>query len=178
MEDYQNRIRQLKDEALVEYKAGSIDKAIILTIRSWDALPEPKYEKPDSYLIARSMVFLLNKAERYDEALVWAQHLMQSSPDRYDSGDREFMAGTVLYHIGRKDDAWMYFDVANDKSESRCFESTDTIYREFFESRDGKILKQKKHIMAASIIAYIPDLPEDRSDLFERIVDNEEFEKI
>lgn len=32
--------------------------------------------------------------------------------------------------------------------------------------------------MAASIIAYIPDLPEDRSDLFERIVDNEEFEKI
>jgi len=32
--------------------------------------------------------------------------------------------------------------------------------------------------MTGSIITYIPELPEDRSDLFERIVDNEEFERI
>jgi len=29
-----------------------------------------------------------------------------------------------------------------------------------------------------SIITYIPELPEDKSDLFERIIDNEEFEMI
>ncbi|MGQ3089197.1 hypothetical protein, partial [Flavobacterium sp.] len=32
--------------------------------------------------------------------------------------------------------------------------------------------------MMGSIIAYIPELPEYRADLFERIMDNEEFEKI
>ncbi|WP_294820376.1 hypothetical protein [uncultured Flavobacterium sp.] len=32
--------------------------------------------------------------------------------------------------------------------------------------------------MTGSIIAFIPELPEDKSGLFERIVDNEEFEKI
>ncbi len=32
--------------------------------------------------------------------------------------------------------------------------------------------------MTGSIIACIPELPEDKSDLFERIVDNEEFEMI
>lgn len=32
--------------------------------------------------------------------------------------------------------------------------------------------------MSGSTIAYIPELPEDKSDLFERIMENEEFAKI
>jgi tetratricopeptide (TPR) repeat protein len=135
MEEYQNKIKQFESNALIEFKSGNIEKAIQLMELAWLELPESKYEKPESFLIARSMVFALNKAKKYEEALEWAKELMKSDLNRYDSGDREFMSGTVLYHLGRKDDAWQYFDVANDKSEGRCFLSSDKQYLKFFKSK-------------------------------------------
>lgn len=61
---------------------------------------------------------------------------MKSALDRHDNDDREYMAGTVLYHLERKDDVWKYFEVANDKSEGRCFTGADKKeYLTFFKNR-------------------------------------------
>ena len=135
MENYKEIVSKLEEEALREYKLGNITKAVHLEEQAWHALPEPKYEKDRSYLIASAMVFMLKIMQRYDDALIWAKHLMQCNLERQDDGDREFKAGTVLYHLDRKDDAWKYFDVANDKSGGRCFKSADKEYSEFFKSR-------------------------------------------
>jgi len=138
MEEYQKKIKQFESDALIEFKSGNIEKAVALFEKAWDVLPEPKYETPESYLIAKSLIFALKKLEKYEDALEWAKKLMKSSLDRHDSGDREFIAGTVLYHLGRKDDAWKYFDVANDKSEVRCFIGADKKeYLIFFKSRQS-----------------------------------------
>lgn len=134
MENYQIKIKQYESEALLEFKSGNIDKAVLLLASAWEELPEPKSEKAESYLIARSLIFALNKIKKHEQALDWAKQIMICSLDRYDSGDREFMAGTVLYHLGRTDDAWQYFDVANDKSEGRCFLSSDKEYLTFFKT--------------------------------------------
>lgn len=65
-----------------------------------------------------------------------AKKLIKSALDRHDDGDREYMAGTVLYHLERKEDAWKYFDVANDKSEGRCFIGADKKeYSDFFKNK-------------------------------------------
>lgn len=136
MEDYQIRIKQFEKEALNEFKLGNVENAIVLFENAWHVLPEPKTNKPESYLIANSLIFALNKIKKYEEALEWAKKLMKSALDRHDDGDREYMAGTVLYHLEREDDAWKYFDVANDKSEGRCFIGADKKeYLNFFKSR-------------------------------------------
>lgn len=139
MEEYQTKIKQFEKEALSEFRSGNIENAIGLFVKAWNVLPEPKTDQPESYLIANSLVFALTKAEKYEEALEWAKQLMKSALDRRDDGDREYMAGTVLYHLERKDDAWKYFDVANDKSEGRCFMGNDKKeYLNFFNSKKSK----------------------------------------
>lgn len=136
MEEYKKKIRQFESDALIQFKLGNTNEAIALMEKAWNELPEPKYEKPESFLIARDLVFALNKIKKYEEALLWADKLMKSDLTRFDSGDREFMAGTVLYHLGRKDDAWQYFDVANEKSEGRCFiNNNNKEYLKFFKSK-------------------------------------------
>ncbi|WP_300490702.1 hypothetical protein [Flavobacterium sp.] len=136
MEDYQIKIKQFEKTALTEFKSGNTENAIVLFENAWDVLPEPKTDKPESYLIANSLVFALNKVKKYAEALEWAKKLMNSALDRHDDGDREYMAGTVLYHLERKEDAWKYFDVANDKSVGRCFIGADKKeYSDFFKNR-------------------------------------------
>jgi len=102
MENHQEIVRQLEAEAVIEYKSGNTAKAVELEQKAWEALPEPKYEKDRSYLIASAMVFMLKIMQRYDEALTRAKHLMQCNLERQDDGDREFKAGTVLYYLDRK----------------------------------------------------------------------------
>jgi tetratricopeptide (TPR) repeat protein len=135
MEEYQIKIKQFESEALAEFKKGNTDMAILFMKKAWDELPETKTDKPESYLIASSLIFALNKVKRYEEALDWARKIMICDLNRYDDGGREFISGTVLYHLGRKDDAWQYFDVANDKSEGRCFTSSDKEYLKFFKDK-------------------------------------------
>lgn len=60
---------------------------------------------------------------------------MKSALNRLDDGDREFTSSTVLYHLERNDDAWKYFDIANDKLEGRCFIGADK--KEYFKSRES-----------------------------------------
>lgn len=136
MESYSEKVDALRDKATSEFKTGNIEDAILNLQKAWTELPEPKYEKPESFLISKSLVFVFNKIKEYEKSLDWAKKLMKSDLSRHDSGDREFMAGTVLYHLGRKDDARQYFDVANNKSEGRCFLGADKKeYKDFFKSK-------------------------------------------
>lgn len=137
MEEYSKIVNDLRDIATNEFKSGNVEQAIVYLEKAWEELPETKFDKPESFLIGKAMIFILKKEKRYEEALIWARKLMQSDLERHDSGDREFTAATVLYHLERKDDAWKYFDVANDKSEGRCFLSSDKEYLKFFKSRQS-----------------------------------------
>jgi hypothetical protein len=45
---------------MASFKNGDTDQAIVLLQKAWDELPEPKTEIPESYLIARSLIFVLS----------------------------------------------------------------------------------------------------------------------
>ena len=70
-----------------------------------------------------------------DVAEKWSDILMKCNLARYDSGEREFIKGRVLYEKGALPQAKELFIVANSKSRGRCFEDYDSKYKLFALSK-------------------------------------------
>lgn len=126
------QIENIINKSNAEYDKGNYIDSIKLLEEAWDRLPEPKGIYDESFHIAKytSETYLLIKDG--NNAKVWSERLFQCDLERIDSGERDFLAGKVVFELGDFEVAKKYFTIANAKSEGRCFEDEDKKYIKFF----------------------------------------------
>jgi hypothetical protein len=104
-------------------------------VEAWEFLPDSKIEFDESYHIAKYIIDMSLRLGELQVAKKWADILMKCNLNRYDSGEREFIKGRVLYELGEFPQAKEYFIVGNKKSKGRCFIDYDSKYKLFALSK-------------------------------------------
>ncbi|MFB7142114.1 hypothetical protein ACFCYN_20930 [Gottfriedia sp. NPDC056225] len=128
-------ISSLFDKSNEEFDLGNYEDSINYLLEAWNAIPEPKGIYKDSYHFALYLSETNLLINNFIEAKKWADVIYSCGLDRIDSGEREFLSGKVTYEMGDISAARSYFDLANEKSEGRCFINEDKKYVEFFKQK-------------------------------------------
>ncbi|PEJ59971.1 hypothetical protein CN692_04120 [Bacillus sp. AFS002410] len=131
----EQRISSLFDKSNEEFDLGNYEDSINYLLEAWNAIPEPKGIYKDSYHFALYLSETNLLINNFIEAKKWADVIYSCGLDRIDSGEREFLSGKVAYEMGDISAARSYFDLANEKSEGRCFINEDKKYVEFFKQK-------------------------------------------
>ncbi|MCG8337752.1 MAG: hypothetical protein MJE63_24910 [Proteobacteria bacterium] len=128
------QVDELMDKSNQEYDKQDFPKSIEYLADAWDILPKPKGSWDDSFYIALYLSETYLLMEDYKKAEDWAETIFDCALNRIDSGEREFLLGKVAFESGKETEAKNYFKIADQKSESRCFEDQDKKYHQFFKS--------------------------------------------
>lgn len=124
------------EEAMGSFNPNKIEDTINILKKAWELLPEPKTSWMDSFLISKYITHVYFNANKFDEALEWAEIFNNSDPGR-DYGESEFMLAKVQFKKELKDDAFKNFEIAEKKSDGRVWKGEkDMEYFKFYKSYD------------------------------------------
>ncbi|PET38834.1 hypothetical protein CN514_24115, partial [Bacillus sp. AFS001701] len=84
----------------------------------------------DSYHFALYLSETYLQINNFNKTKEWSELIYTCDLERIDSGEREFLSGKVAYETGDISAAKQYFNMANEKSEGRCFIDVDKKYVE------------------------------------------------
>jgi hypothetical protein len=115
------------------YSAGDFRAGLDKLKSLWAAVPDPKPETPNAYLIVEYGVALSLKGGDLEQASEWAERAPMFAAKRQDMGEVEFLVGKVAFERGDLGKAKEQFLIANAKSEGRAFESKDERYRRLID---------------------------------------------
>jgi hypothetical protein len=128
-------IDNLIAQSNIEYDNGNLVESVDLLEIAWDKLPDPKGIYDDSFHIVLYLSETYLEIGNINNAKKWADLIYECDLERADSGQREFLSGKVAFESGDLICAKQYFSVANEKSQGRCFKSSDGKYLRFFKSK-------------------------------------------
>ncbi|MED4402853.1 hypothetical protein [Metabacillus fastidiosus] len=126
----------LLDKSNEQFNNGNHHDSILLLEEAWDLIPEPKgIYSEESYHLVKDIIatyFIINDFKKAKE---WTDKIFLTGFARIDSGEKEFISGKVAFELGELEIAKEFFNIANNKSEGRCFGSPkSTKYLKFFKS--------------------------------------------
>jgi tetratricopeptide (TPR) repeat protein len=127
-------IQELMDKSNEEFDNHNFEKSITFLEEAWGNLPEPKVIYDESYLIVWDILATAIKINDQEKMKKWVNLIFVTDPERGDNGERDLWAGKVAYEIGDFIKAKEYFNIANRKSDGRCFGPNDGKYLKFFKS--------------------------------------------
>lgn len=108
-----------------EFRAG-LEKLELL----WAAIPEPKADTPNAYLVVEYGARLSLKEDDLDLAQLWADRAPMFAIKRQDLGEVEFLIGRVAFERGEIEKAKEQFLIAKKKSRGRAFIGEDERYKQ------------------------------------------------
>ena len=111
------------------YSAGAFREGLAKLQLLWAAVPEPKPETLNAYLIVEYGVAFALQENDVDQAQEWADRAPGFEAKRQDMGEVEFLIGRVAFARGDLDNAREQFRIANAKSEGRAFIGKDERYK-------------------------------------------------
>ncbi len=112
-----------------QYKAGELSAALCKLQDLWDALPEPKSNILNSFVIIMYAVKISMQVGDLDLAWSWAILAPNYNQGRQDIGEAEFLVGKVAFERRDFDTAKEQFTVANLKSRGTVFHGEDPKYK-------------------------------------------------
>lgn len=125
-------LKEWMEKSDAAYASGDYLKSVAYLIEAWEALPVPKYAHVESYHIVYYICETYLQTAEKEKAQTWVEKIFLCDLTRFDDGDREFLAGKVAFELGDLNRAKMYFNVANEKSEGRCFLDEDEKFKAFY----------------------------------------------
>lgn len=139
------------------------DEELTLLLETWDLIPNEKYSYDESYLIAWRVVQLA--IETNDLLLMnkWKTHITLADPNRADYGEREMWLGKIAYMNNKPHEAKHYFQIADKKSNGRCFNASNLKYKDYMLAEENEQTK----VISNSDSYYERDELDD--DLYEKI---------
>lgn len=110
--------------------------SIVLLEEAWDIIPDPKgIYCEESYHLVKDIISTCFMVNDLTKAKEWADKIFLTGFARIDSGNKEFIAGKVAFELDDLETAKEFFNIANNKSEGRCFGNPkNTKYLKFFKS--------------------------------------------
>ena len=126
----------LVDKSDEQFNNGNHHDSIVLLEEAWDLIPEPKgIYCEESYHLVKDIIQTCFIIKDFKKAKEWADKIFLTGFARIDSGNKEFISGTVAFELGDLEIAKEFFSIANNKSEGRCFGDPEDIkYLKFFKS--------------------------------------------
>ena len=128
-------IKELMDKSDDEWRNGNRVYSIELLEKAWDELPENNKEAySESYYIVKDL--LITGLEMNNLLILnkWVDKIFLCDLRRFDTGEREYLAGKVAYVNENYNLAKEHFLIANQKSEGRVFDSKDMKYIKLMKS--------------------------------------------
>lgn len=110
------------------YKNGDLQGALAIVKDTWDEIPSPKVETPNSYLLVEYAVAICLKGNDLDLALRWAKEAPQFSEKRHQLGEAEFLLGKVHFARGELGECKALFLEAKKKSHGKIFNGENPEY--------------------------------------------------
>lgn len=134
-ERIKSQVESLIEQAMSVYSPENINPTIEALMKAWELLPEPKENWYDGFLVAKYITHTFFNVKDFENAEVWARNLRAFNKVR-DFGESEFISGKVALELGKEEDAYQFFKVADEKSEGRVWKGEkDMKYFKFFKSR-------------------------------------------
>ncbi|WP_342559049.1 hypothetical protein [Metasolibacillus sp. FSL K6-0083] len=131
-EEFENLLEKSNEQ----FNNGNYNDSIVLLEEAWDIIPDPKgIYCEESYHLVKDIISTCFIVNNFKKAKEWADKIFLTGFDRIDSGDKEFIAGKVAFELGDLETAKEFFNIANKKSEGRCFGNPkNTKYLKFLKS--------------------------------------------
>ncbi|WP_342512475.1 hypothetical protein MKY34_17935 [Sporosarcina sp. FSL K6-1522] len=128
--------RKLLDKSDEQFNNGSYYDSILLLEEAWGLIPEPKgIYCEESYHLVKDIIQTCFIIKDFKKAKEWSDKIFLTGFARIDSGNKEFISGTVAFELGDLEIAKEFFSIANSKSEGRCFGDPEDIkYLKFFKN--------------------------------------------
>ncbi len=126
-------VLKLMEESDKEFANNNFELSIQLLEKAWIELPEPKVDFDESYFIIWGILVTCLQINDMNRANKWVSKIFICDPERIDSGEREYWAGKIAYESGDYETAKEYLMIANQKSNGRCFETSDGKYIRFLK---------------------------------------------
>ncbi|EIT83759.1 hypothetical protein A374_18756 [Fictibacillus macauensis ZFHKF-1] len=112
----------LLEKSNEQFYNGNYHESILLLEEAWDLIPNPKgIYCEESYDVVKDIISTCFMIYDFKKAKEWADKIFTTGFARIDSGNKEFIAGTVYFELGDLEIAKEFFSIANEKSEGRCF---------------------------------------------------------
>lgn len=112
------------------YSAGDFHAGLGKLDALWTAVPDPKADTLNAYLVVEYGVAFALKEGDLEKASEWADRAPMFAAKRQDMGEVEFLVGKVAFERGDLEKAREQFQIADTKSEGRAFENKDKRYRQ------------------------------------------------
>ena len=117
------------------------DEELALLLETWDLIPDEKYNYDESYLIAWRVVQLAIETNNLLLMNKWKTHIALADPNRADSGEREMWLGKIAYMNNKPHEAKHYFQIADKKSNGRCFNASNLKYKDYMLAEENEQIK-------------------------------------
>lgn len=142
MQELDVSIRDKIDETLIEsykqFKAGNLEKAILLANSAWEDIPKPKFDWDVSKSFVLSIAETYRDCKLFDKAINLLEELFSAKTVKSHQDGPYFMMGTTYYEAGDTKNAIKWLSEANAISKGRCFREEDPKYLKFFlENKKG-----------------------------------------
>lgn len=118
-----------------QFKSGDFSSALDSLQVLWNAVPEPKEDTPNVYLIIEYAVAISMKKGDLEGAWNWAVLAPEYNKRRQDLGEAEFLVGKVALEKGDVETAKQNFVIANEKSHGRIFRGENPKYKAVIKGR-------------------------------------------
>jgi len=116
------------------WKSGRISEAENYFLEGWNVLPEPRTNFDFAQSLSRGMVTFYRDTSQFEKAFKWLDVMRESyGPAPNDSV--EFLAATVHFETGNRDEAFRIFDDQVKRFKFRPFQGKDPKYLNFYKSR-------------------------------------------
>ena len=128
------KIESLINQSLEVYSDDDISKTIQLLEEAWEALPQPKENWQEGFLVVKYMMHSYFNVNDFKNAEKWINHFLSFNEIR-DYGESEFLAAKIMLETGKEKEAAEFFKVADSKSDGRVWEGErNEKYGNFFKS--------------------------------------------
>ena len=119
---------QLKEQSEHAIWNKDFTRGTKLLEQCWNLLPDPKIAYSESYHAAHALAEAYLQMGDLENAGRWSEILFDCALHRIDSGEKDFLAGKIAFEKKELESAKEHFNIANEKSDSRCFEGEDEKY--------------------------------------------------
>lgn len=134
--DVDARFVEVASAGRAAWLRGDLLKAEEAFMAAWDLIPEPKLEHDRAQSAARGFVTFFRDTGQFDKAREWLATTSKAYNDP-DNPSVAFLAGTVAFEAGDREEAFRFFDRLYREFGERPFEGTDKKYLAFYRARSS-----------------------------------------
>ena len=114
-----------------KHDVNKLDEALLLYLKAWSLIPEPKIEWEISNWVASCLYSIYFDLENFTTSKEWGEVSLKTRSSEIDTSPLIDL-GMVCYELGQYDEAIKYFDEAYSYGKKRAFQDRPQKYLDYY----------------------------------------------